>query len=304
MGKVLVIGASGFVGRPLARALLAGGHAVRCLARDPAKVRDLAALGGEVIRGDMLDPASLRRATESVDAAYIVVHTLSPQGAGAAGQDFMDIELRGVRNIVAACRASGVRRLIYVTFLGTAPDGPSAWARGRWEAERALLESGLDATVIRPGQIVGAGGQGFDMLAAQAGRSVALVLGSGRQRFRTIALDDLVYYLVGVLDEPRAYGRGYDVGSDDILTTDQLIDVAAAVLGRSEPRKIHLPRALLGALAPLAERLTGVPRGALGDFLGGAETDLIGDPAPIRALLPRAPLPYRRAAERALADAG
>lgn len=304
MQRILVIGSSGFVGRPVARALLAGGHAIRCLARDPAKVRDLAALGGEVIRGDMTDPASMRRATDGVDAAYIAVHTLSPQGTDTAGQGFMDVELRGVRNIVAACRANGVRRLIYVTFLGTAPDGPSAWARGRWEAEQVLLQSGLDVTIIRPGQIVGAGGQGFDMLAAQARRSTALVLGSGRQKFRTIALDDLVYYLVGVLDDPRANGHGYDVGSDDILTTDQMIDAAADVLGRKPPRKIHIPRALLGALAPLAERLTRVPKGALSDFLGGAETDLIGDPAPIRAILPRTPLPYRRAAERALTGVG
>jgi uncharacterized protein YbjT (DUF2867 family) len=303
MKKILVIGASGFVGGQVARALLADGHAVRCLARDPAKVRELAARGGEVVRGDMTDPASLGRATAAVEAVYVAVHTLSPQPGDTTGQGFMDIELRGVRNIVAACRAHGVRRLIYVTFLGTAPDGPSAWARGRWEAEQFLLRGGLDATVIRPGMIVGAGGQGFDMLAAQARRSTALVLGSGRRQFRPIALDDLVYYLVGVLDEPRAYGQGYDVGSDDILTADQLIDVAAASLNRPPPRKIHLPRALLGALAPLVERLTGVPRGALGDFLGGAETDLIGDPTAIRALLPRPLLSYRQAAERALTGA-
>jgi uncharacterized protein YbjT (DUF2867 family) len=304
MKKILVIGSSGFVGGAIARALLEDGHAVRCLARDPAKVRELAARGGEVVQGDMTDRVSLGRALDSVDAAYIAVHTLSPQGADTADQGFMDIERQGVQNIVAACRAHGVRRLIYVTFLGTAPDGPSAWARGRWQTEQLLLRSGLEVTVIRPGQIVGVGGQGFDMLAAQARRSTALVLGSGRRKFRPIALDDLVYYLVGVLDEPRAYGQGYDVGSDDILTTDQLIDVAAASLGRPQPRKIHVPRALLGALAPLVERLTRVPRGALSDFLGGAETDLIGDPAPLRTLLPRQPLPYRQAVERALTGTG
>lgn len=304
MEKILVIGASGFVGRPVARALLASGHGVRCLARDPAKVRDLAALGGEVVRGDMLDRASMRRATDSVDAAYIVVHTLSPQGAGAAGEGFMDVEMRGVQNIVAACRANGVRRLIYVTFLGTAPDGPSAWIRGRWETEQALLRSGLDATIIRPGQIVGVGGQGFDRLAAQARRSTALIMGGGRQKFRTIALDDLVYYLVGVLDDPRANGQAYDVGSDDILTTEQMIDMAADVLGREHPRKIHLPQALLAALAPLVERLTRVPNGALRGLLDGMAADMVGDPAPIRALLPRTPLPYRQAAERALTGVG
>ena len=136
MKKILVIGSSGFVGRHVAQALLADGYAVRCVARNPAKVQDLAASGCEVVQGDMSDLASMRQALESVDAAYISVHTLSPQQAGTAGQDFMDVEMNGLRNIVTACRTNGVRRLIYVTSLGVAPDGASAWTRGRWEAEQ------------------------------------------------------------------------------------------------------------------------------------------------------------------------
>lgn len=303
MEKILVIGSSGFIGRRVAQTLLTAGYAVRCLARTPAKVQDLAALGCEVVQGDMTDLASMRRALASVDAAYIAVHTLSPQGAGAAaGQGFMAVEMQGVQNIVAACRTNGVRRLLYITFLGTTPDSPSAWARGRWQTEQFLLGSGLDVTVIRPGQIVGVGGDGFDMLAAQARRSTAFIMGSGRQKFRTIALDDLVAYLVGVLDELRAYGHCYDVGSDDILTVDQMIDGAAAILGRKQPRKVHIPQALLSAGAPLAERLTKAPRGALRGLLDGLGTDLIGDPTPIRTLLPRPLLSYGQAAEQALTE--
>jgi len=300
MNTILVIGSSGFVGRPVAQALLAGGYAVRCLARNPAKVQDLATAGCEVIQGDMSDLASMQRALESVDAAYIAVHTLSPQQAGTAGQDFMDVEMNGLENIVAACWTNGVRRLIYVTFLGTAPDGPSAWIRGRWKTEQFLLQSGLDVTVIRPGQIVGVGGQGFNMLVAQAKRSTAILMGSGQQRFRPIALDDLVSYLVGVLNDPRAYGQCYDVGCDDILTTDHMIDLAAEVLGRNHPRKIHIPPALLGAFAPLIERMTKAPKGALNGLLDGMKTDMIGDPTPIRTILPRPLLSYRQAVKHAL----
>ncbi len=301
MKKILVIGSSGFVGRHVAQALLADGYAVRCSARNPAKVQDLATLGCEVVQGDMSDLASMQQALDSVDAAYIAVHTLSPQQAGTTGQGFMDVEMDGLRNIVTACRTNGVRRLVYVTFLGAAPDGPSAWIRGRWEAEQFLLHSGLDVTVIRPGQIVGVGGQGFNMLVGQAKRSTAVMMGSGRQKFRTIALDDLGYYLVGVLNDPQAYGQCYDVGSDDVLTTEQMIDVAAEILGRNHPRKIHIPRALLGALAPFVERRTKAPKGAIKGFLDGMKADMIGDPTPIRTILPRKPLLYRQAVERALA---
>ena len=302
MKKILVIGASGFVGRHVAQALLADGYEVRCLARNPARVQDLAAAGCEVVQGDISDLASMESALESVEAAYISIHTLSPQQATTAGQDFMEVERNGLQNIVTACRTHGVRRLIYVTFLGTAPESPSAWVRGRWQAEQFLLNSGLDVTVLRPGQIVGVGGQGFDMMVSQAKKSAAIIMGSGKQKWRNIALDDLVYYLVGVLDNPRAYGQCYDVGCDDILTNEQMMDTAAEVLGRNHPRKIHIPVALLGILAPLIERLSKLPPGSMKGFVDSMETDAIGDPASIRALLPRPPLPYRQAVERALTE--
>jgi uncharacterized protein YbjT (DUF2867 family) len=303
MKKILVIGASGFVGRRVAQALLADGCDVRCLARSPARVQDLAEAGCEIVQGDISDPASMRRALDSVDAAYISIHMLSPQHTDTAGQDFMDVERNGLENIVAACRTNGVRRLIYVTFLGAAPDGPSAWIRGRWQAEQFLLQSGLDVTVIRPGQIVGVGGQGFNMMVSQAKRSAAIIMGSGRQKWRNIAIDDLVYYLVGVLNDPRAYGQCYDVGCDDILTSEQMIDTAAELLGRTHPRKIHIPQALLSTLAPFIERISKLPKGSMTGFVDSMKADAVGDPAPIRRVLPRPPLSYRTAVERALQEA-
>lgn len=301
MKKILVIGASGFVGRQVAQTLLTDGYAVRCSARTPAKAQDLATAGCEIVQGDMSDPASMQRAIASVEAVYISVHTLVPQNADSAGQDFMDLELKGLQNIVTACRTNGVRRLIYVTFLGAAADAPSAWVRGRWQAEQFLFNSGLDVTVIRPGMIVGIGGQGFNMMVGNAKRSTALVIGSGQQAFRTIALSDLGYYLVGVLNDPRAYGQAYDVGSDDVLTGDQLIDGIADVLGRRHPRKFHLPTTLLGVFAPLIERLSKAPKGAINGMLDSLKTDSIGDPTPIRGILTRPTLSYRQAVEKALA---
>ena len=132
---ILIIGDSGFLGRHVAQALLADGRTVRCMARDTTRVQDLADAGCEVVQGDILDAASVEHALESVQAAYICVHTLSPQGANSSGQDFMGVEETGLRNIVGACERQGVRRLIYVTSIGIAPDAPSAWLRGRWQTE-------------------------------------------------------------------------------------------------------------------------------------------------------------------------
>ena len=301
MRTILVIGASGFVGRHLTKALLAEGYAIHCLARDPARVQDLAEAGCEIVQGDISDLSSVRHAMQSVQAAYISIHTLSPQKSGGAHPRFMAVEKTGLQNVVTACQSSGVRRVIYVTSLGIAPDEPSEWLRERWHAEQLLLNSGLDATVIRPGHIVGVGGRGFDTMVRNAKRRVAVTLGGDHPRMRTIALDDLIYYLSGVLGDPSAHGQRYDVGNDDVLSINQLIDTIADILGRRHPIKLQIPPTLLGALAPPVERMAKLPRGAVKGFVDSMKIDAIGDPMPIRTILPRPLLSFRQAVERALA---
>lgn len=299
--KVLVIGASGFVGRQLSRTLLMRDHDVRCLARDPAKIEDLAKAGSDVVKGDISDPASLQRALVAIEAVYISIHTLSPQRSETRGQGFMDIELRGLENIVHACRASGTKRVIYITALGTSPHAKAVWLRDRWRAEQMLLQSGLDVTILRPGQIVGKGGQGFDMMIAGARRPFALNLfGNGQQPMQNIALADLVYYLAGVLQDERTYGRAFDVGGDDVLTNDQMMDLAADVLGKPHPRKLRLPAGVVTLLAPVIERAAKLPHGAVRAILDCADTPMTGDVQPIRLILPRQPLAYREALRQTL----
>lgn len=295
--KILVIGATGFVGRHLAKSFQADGIATRCLARSPDKAADLE--GCEIVKGDLLDLASLRAACEGVHAVYNTAHTLSRQ---QSRQGFMEIELTGLRNLVQACKEQGVRRLLYMTFMGIAADSPSEWSRERWKAEQLLLQSGLDVTILRTAQIVGFGGAGFNMMMSQAQRRFTPVLGQGKGRMQNIAIADLVYYLRGVLDEPRSFGGCYAVGCDEVLTSDQMIDIAAEVLGRPHPFKAHLPAGLLSVLAPLIERLAHMPRGAIRGLADGVDGDLTGDVRPIRALLPRPPMSYRQAVEAALAE--
>ena len=300
MKPILIIGASGFVGGRLARTLLADGLPVRCLARIPAKVADLADAGCEIVQGDIADAAAVQGAVQGAQAVYISIHTLSPQPSAAAGAGFMDVEKTGLQNVIAACQASGVRRVIYVTSLGIGPDEKSEWLSERWRAEQVLLTSGLDATVIRPGCIIGVGGHGFNTVEAAARRRVAITLFGDTPRMRMIALDDLVYYLRGVRDEPRTYGQTYDVGNDDVMPMKHLVDVAADVLGRPHPTKIQIPLAALGGLAPLIEAMAKLPKGAFRGLLEGMKVECIGDPHPIRAILPRPLLTAREAVARAL----
>jgi uncharacterized protein YbjT (DUF2867 family) len=302
MEKILVIGASGFVGRHIVEGLLADGYAVRCLSRDPARVENLARLGCEIVKGDMSDLASMQQALDSVSAVYVSINTIVPQPGNKAGLRFMEVEKAGLQNIVTACKQHGVRRLIYVTSLGIGPESTIEWTRERWKIQQSLLKSGLDVTVIQPGMICGAGGRGFGMVTSQARRSYAVTLGGGRHKMRSIALGDLIYYLVGVLKEPRAYGQCYDVGCDDTFTIREMIDIAADVFGRRPPRKISIPLGLLSALAPIVEGMSAIPKGAIRGIVDGMKFDAVGDPSAIRMILPRPLLSFRQSVELVAAN--
>lgn len=297
---VLVIGASGLVGRRLTSALLARGHAVRCFARNPASVEDLAKAGCDIRQGDITDRVAVESAVDSVQAVYVTIHTLSPQPGASRGVRFMDIERQGLENVLSGCWAEGVRRIVYVTSLGISPDVRSEWLRERWQIEQQLLESGLDTTVIRPGHIVGVGGRGFDTMLGDAKRRFALTLGGDRPKMRTIGIEDVIYYLIAVLDDVRTFHKRFDVGNDEVLSTNELIDGIADVIGRRRPAKVQLPLSALRGLAPIIDRIGHLPEGAMRGLLDSLDVDLVGDPRPLQDILPRRLLSFSEAVLQAV----
>jgi uncharacterized protein YbjT (DUF2867 family) len=211
------------------------------------------------------------------------------------------MEAAGAGNIIDACRAKDVSRLLYVTSIGVASDARSSWLRGRARVEELLFTSALDVTVLRPGMIVGHGGDGFGMVERGARRRAAVLLSSPRQRFRTVAVDDLARQLVALLDNPRSFGAALRCRQRHVLTIDEMLDLAAEHLGRPHPAKVHLPRSVIARIAPAIERAARMPPGAVRGFVGeGSVADMIGDTTAIRALLDQPPWPFREAMAQAL----
>lgn len=289
---IAVLGATGFIGRPVTRALAATGEPVRALVRNEGRARALLAdrtdsPGGRVdlVVGDMHDPAALAALMAGARAVYVLVQTVtSPQSVGTG--DFAAAERTALTRIVAAADAAGVTRLLTVGLIGATTDAPNAWARARAKNEAFLLNSGLNVTVLRAGLVAGVGSVGFDSLLTAAAKSRPTIRGVGRQRWSFIAEDDLVRYLVTALDQPATYDRAFDVGSTRAPTYRELLSRTAFLLGRPAPRVIPIPLALLKALAPLIERRKHLSPGGLGAALGHLADDLIGDPTAIRAALP------------------
>jgi len=204
---VLVAGASGFVGRRLCAALEAAGHDVRAMTRRP----DAYDGPGTPVRGDVHDPATLSEALEGCRAAYYLVHSLD-------AKDFERLDAQAARAFGEAAAAAGVGQVVYLGGLGDDADALSSHLRSRREVEGLLGAAGVPVTVLRAGIIVGHGGISWEMTRQLVDHLPAMVTPRWvHTRTQPIAVGDVVRYLVGVLDEPRAIGRAFDVGGPEVL---------------------------------------------------------------------------------------
>lgn len=254
----LVTGATGYVGGRLVPELLAAGHRVRVLVRDPAKVRNQPwASAVDVCPGDATDPVALRAAMTGADVAYYLLHSIQE------GPGLEDAERRMAATFAEAARDSGVGRLVYLG--GLAPAIPitqmSPHMRSRVEVGQTLRGSGIPTIEFRAAVIIGSGSASFEMLRYLTERLPAMITPRWvRQATQPIAIRDVLRYLVGSADLPPEVDRAFEIGGPEVLTYQQMMQRYAAVAGLR--RRIILPINLLtpGLSSHWVNVVTPVPR--------------------------------------------
>jgi dihydroflavonol-4-reductase len=253
--SVLVTGATGFTGGHLARALVARGHAVRALVRDPARARDLAAAGVTLVPGDLARRESLAAAVDGVEIVYNIAALY--RQAGLPDQTYRTVNAEAVGWLVEAAADAGVRRLVHCSTVGVhgdiehPPAGEDAPLRpgdiyqvtkveGEAIARDAAGRRAIELVIVRPSGIYGPGDRRLLKLFRGVARRRFVVLGDGKIFYHLTHIDDLVegFHLAGTV--PGAAGRTYILAGGEVRTLNEVVQTIAEEAGVA-PIRVHLP---------------------------------------------------------------
>jgi nucleoside-diphosphate-sugar epimerase len=269
MMKITVTGATGFAGSHVAVALQDDGHAVSLLARDPSKL--IAPLQKcRAIKGDLLEPATIREAVAGADA---VVHCAAYVGEWGSRDDYFRTNVAGTQNMIDACVAAGVRRFLHFSSNSVYGDGAGDhiavaeetpflktglyYCDSKIDAETRVFaahEAGqIVATAIRPGMIWGPRDRQFlPKIIDAIEHGVMMYPGTGRKLVGLTHVENIVAVIRLCLANDVSRGRVYNVDDDDRRTLRDLVGALCARLGRKPP-KIAVPASLAKALATASE---------------------------------------------------
>jgi uncharacterized protein YbjT (DUF2867 family) len=272
---ILVVGATGALGRPVVQALRQHGVAVRALSRHPEQAADLAALGAEVIAGDLIDPTSLRRACIGVTRVLASAHGLLGRGRWRSEA----VDDAGHRSLIDAARDAGVERFVYVSVYGARADHPIDFFRTKHGIEQAVRRSGLEHAFLRPTAFMEHHVHNFVGKGLLEKGQVTLI-GPGTKPRNFIAATDIAPFAVrALLDDPLPFTT-LEIGGHDHLSNLQVAALYARH-ARIEPKVSHLPRWAAALIARLAQplhpglarimKLSSLPDDAFDERFGGAE---------------------------------
>lgn len=227
-------GATGYVGGRLVPRLLEAGYDVRCLVRDPGRLRGRPwADDVEAVRGDVMQPGTLGPALEGMEVAYYLIHSMEAEA------DFERKDQEAARHFAQAARRAGVQQIIYLGGLGDPGADLSPHLRSRQETGEALRSAGVPVTEFRAAVIVGSGSLSFEMIRALTERLPVMVCPRWvYTRTQPIAIANVLGYLVGVLKVPQATGRILEIGGSDILAYGEMMQGYARARGL---RRLMIP---------------------------------------------------------------
>lgn len=236
--RILVIGATGYIGSRLVPRLLADGAEVSVLARTPARLDDVPWRDAVTVHeGGLGDEQAMLDALRGVDVACHLVHSMGQSS------DFETEERETTEDFVRACETAGVGRIVHLSGLHPEDETDlSTHLRSRVEVGRIMLASTVPALVIQAGVVIGSGSASFEMIRHLTTRLPGMVTPKWvSNRIQPIAVRDAVHYLAAATTCPVDGGRTIDVGGPDVLTYGQMMQIYAEEAGLHRRLMVPVP---------------------------------------------------------------
>jgi len=289
--KILLTGANGYIGTRLLPLLLEQGHEVVCMVRDERRfviqsdLRDNVA----IISGDLLDPESLINIPLEIDAAYYLVHSMSSSEVG-----FQDLERKSAQNFSSVIRKTKCKQLIYLTGIAN-DEHLSKHLGSRLAVEEELKSSGTVCTILRAAIIIGSGSASFEIIRDLTEKIPIMVAPKWvNTKCQPIGIRDVLAYLIGVLNNEKAYNDTFDIGGPDILTYKDML------LGYARERNLKRWIITVPVLTPRLSSLwlnmiTAVPYSLARTLVDSMKNEVVCKDSYIQKVVPRNCLTYAEA---------
>jgi NADH dehydrogenase len=282
---ILVAGGTGFVGSGIVRELARRGKKVAVLTRNAARARDRSpGLEVEYREGDVTEPETLASAVQGVEAVVgCQQFPNSPIEDPGKGYTFEKVDAIGTENLVAAAKAAGVPRFVYLSASGAGPEGRH-WFRAKWRAETAVRESGMTYTILRPPWVYGPEDGSLNRFLGMAKflPFVPQIGAIGKQQMQPVFVDDVARVTAESLENPAAENQLFEVGGPEVMSMRDVVKTALEVSGRKR-LILPAPKFVMKAMASVLQFAPGRPLTPDAvDFITG---DAVGDPSEVEAAL-------------------
>ena len=226
--KILICGATGYVGSRLTKKLLDEGHQIRCLARNPDSLNErFNSLKLEVIHGNLLNQETLHHIFDDIEVAYYLVHSLT------AKDNFQDKEALCAKNFINEAKKSDVKRIIYLGGLGTNSEDLSPHLESRKQVGQILKSSEIPCIEIQASIIIGSGSLSFEIMKHLVERLPLMITPKWVSSMaQPIWIDDVLRYLTESMLIKLSGSCVIQIGGPDQITYKELMSIYAKILGK------------------------------------------------------------------------